>query len=254
MSTTATSVTRDLIALWQHETRSLLDYLASMTSPVVLDDRDRAVVKELAAFHVAEEALQVRVLDVCADLGLRPDQPPYPIGAPTYNFLRTEALGRIFVEIARKDAEGLRAMSARHTAAADLPTRLMRYVMDDAAKLREETSNRVAELLGLGQTAAVAEVAVTAANADGAVPAAAAHTGPAWHDEGLSLEERMALAKGLGLFEQLFAAMAQTDCTACGYDCEGYARAIADGSDKDINKCAPGGDETKDQLKKLLKK
>ncbi len=254
MSTTATSVTRDLIALWQHETRSLLDYLASSTSPIVLDDRDRFVVKELAAFHIAEEALQVRVLDVCADLGLRPDQPPYPIGAPTYNFLRTEALGRIFVELARKDAEGLRAMSARHASAADLPTRLMRYIMEDAAKLREETSNRVAELIGLGQSALAAEPAAPTTNADSASPAVSAPTGPAWHDEGLSLDERMALSKGLGLFEQLFAAMAQTDCTACGYDCEGYARAIADGSDKDISKCAPGGDETKDQLKKLLKK
>jgi hypothetical protein len=253
MSITVSSVTRELLGLWLHETRSLLDYLASMTSPVVQDERDREVVKELAAFHVAEEALQVRVLDVCADLGLRPDQPPYPIEAPTYNFLRTDALGRIFVGLARKDAEVLRTMSARHAGVPDLTSRLMRYIMDDAATLREETANRLAEILGLGQSASVATETLATPAAESAAPAATP-TGPAWHDEALSIEERMALAKGLGLFEQLFAAMAQTDCTACGYDCEGYARAIADGSDKDIGKCAPGGDETKDQLKKLLKK
>jgi hypothetical protein len=66
------------------------------------------------------------------------------------------------------------------------------------------------------------------------------------------LDERMALVKGMGLFEQLFAAMAQTDCTACGYDCEGYARAIADGEDKDLTKCAPGELETQRMLEKLV--
>jgi NADH-quinone oxidoreductase subunit B len=83
---------------------------------------------------------------------------------------------------------------------------------------------------------------------DGASPAAP------FHREDLTLPERMTLAEEMGgKFEtKLFAAMAQTDCGACGWDCEGYANAIADGETKDITLCVPGEDETLDMLKKLM--
>lgn len=80
----------------------------------------------------------------------------------------------------------------------------------------------------------------------------AAPSGPPWHDPTLSLAERMALAADKGLYEKLFAAMAQTDCTACGYDCAGYAKAIYEGADTDISKCRPGAEETLEMLKKLM--
>jgi sulfite reductase (NADPH) flavoprotein alpha-component len=89
--------------------------------------------------------------------------------------------------------------------------------------------------------------------AEEVAPAAAEGEFP-WHNEDLALAERMKLADGKGLFEKLFAAMAQTDCTACGYDCEGYARAIADGEDTDLTKCAPGELETQETLEKLMGK
>ena len=47
---------------------------------------------------------------------------------------------------------------------------------------------------------------------------------------------------------KLFAAMAQTDCGACGWDCEGYANAIATGETDDISLCVPGESETLDML------
>ena len=52
---------------------------------------------------------------------------------------------------------------------------------------------------------------------------------------------------------KLYAAMAQTDCTACGYDCEGYAAALASGKEKDPNLCVPGKEETAKVVKNLLK-
>jgi hypothetical protein len=73
-----------------------------------------------------------------------------------------------------------------------------------------------------------------------------------WKDPDMALPDRMDSAKGGSLFDKLFAAMAQTDCTACGYDCEGYAQAIADGEDKDLDKCVPGEDDTANMLKKLI--
>jgi len=73
-----------------------------------------------------------------------------------------------------------------------------------------------------------------------------------WHDPELALPQRMEMAKTGDLKAKLFAAMAQTDCTACGWDCEGYAEAIAKGETKDLTLCVPGEDETEAMLKKLV--
>jgi hypothetical protein len=76
---------------------------------------------------------------------------------------------------------------------------------------------------------------------------------PAFHDETIALPKRMEMAKDGNLALKLYAAMAQTDCTACGYDCEGYAAAIAAGTEKDPNLCVPGKEETATVVKDLLK-
>ena len=83
---------------------------------------------------------------------------------------------------------------------------------------------------------------------DGASPAVP------FHKEGLTLPERMDMANEVGgkWETKLFAAMAQTDCGACGWDCEGYANAIASGETKDISLCVPGESETLDMLKSLM--
>lgn len=73
-----------------------------------------------------------------------------------------------------------------------------------------------------------------------------------FHNPDLPLAERMELAKTGDLKTKLFAAMAQTDCTACGWDCEGYAEAIATGETSDLTLCVPGESETEDMLKKLM--
>ena len=83
---------------------------------------------------------------------------------------------------------------------------------------------------------------------DGASPAVP------FHREDLTLPERMQMAEEIGgkWETKLFAAMAQTDCGACGWDCEGYAEAIASGETKDITLCVPGETETLDMLKILM--
>jgi NADH-quinone oxidoreductase subunit C len=73
-----------------------------------------------------------------------------------------------------------------------------------------------------------------------------------WHNPDLGLGERMDMAKAGSLKDKLFAAMAQTDCTACGWDCEGYAEAIANGESKDLTLCVPGEQETESMLKQLM--
>jgi NADH-quinone oxidoreductase subunit B len=97
----------------------------------------------------------------------------------------------------------------------------------------------------------VAGAPVLHQEAEAAAPAAPT---VAFHNENLTLPERMKIAEELGgsLKLKLFAAMAQTDCGACGWDCEGYADAIESGETKDITLCTPGEDETLDELKKLM--
>ncbi|HVT46006.1 MAG TPA: NADH-quinone oxidoreductase subunit C [Thermoanaerobaculia bacterium] len=73
-----------------------------------------------------------------------------------------------------------------------------------------------------------------------------------FHDPNMPLAQRMDLAKEGDLKAKLFAAMAQTDCTACGWDCEGYAEALASGETQDITLCVPGEEETESMLSKLM--
>ena len=98
------------------------------------------------------------------------------------------------------------------------------------------------------QQAAAPEIPLDQAAEAGASPAVP------FHRDDLTLPERMEMAKelGNGWETRMFAAMAQTDCGACGWDCEGYAHAIATGETDDISLCVPGETETLDMLKILM--
>jgi len=87
---------------------------------------------------------------------------------------------------------------------------------------------------------------------EAAKPKAPKKEAPAFHDETIPLPKRMEMAKDGDLALKLYAAMAQTDCTACGYDCEGYAKALAVGTEKNYTLCVPGKQETENVLKQLL--
>ncbi len=73
-----------------------------------------------------------------------------------------------------------------------------------------------------------------------------------WHDPALALDERLALAAERRPERQLMAAMAQLDCGQCGYLCQTYAEAIAQGAEKQLTRCVPGGKATSRALRELL--
>lgn len=73
-----------------------------------------------------------------------------------------------------------------------------------------------------------------------------------WHDAALEMDERMALAEGKPLNRRLMAAMAQLDCGQCGYLCQTYAEALADGREGSASLCVPGEKPTSRMLKQLL--
>ena len=74
-----------------------------------------------------------------------------------------------------------------------------------------------------------------------------------WHDPALPIDERLAMAEEKPPKRILMAAMAQLDCGSCGYLCQSYSEAIADGSEKNLTLCTPGGTETAKALKKIVK-
>jgi hypothetical protein len=108
--------------------------------------------------------------------------------------------------------------------------------------------------VGVSGGAAAAPAAGTpAAQTAGAAPATEAPAGNwPWHDPALGMQQRLDLAKDTPIADKLMAAMAQTDCHACGYDCRGYAEAIATGAETDLSLCLPGEAETANMLKKLM--
>ncbi|MGL4634483.1 MAG: sulfite reductase subunit alpha [Beijerinckiaceae bacterium] len=72
-----------------------------------------------------------------------------------------------------------------------------------------------------------------------------------WHDPAMEIADRMKLADGKPVKRRMFAAMAQQNCGQCGYLCETYSAAIADGKEPKLNLCAPGGKDTLRMLKQL---
>jgi sulfite reductase (NADPH) flavoprotein alpha-component len=76
--------------------------------------------------------------------------------------------------------------------------------------------------------------------------------GAPWHDPSMAIEDRMSLAQGRPMRRRLMAAMAQQDCGQCGYICETYADAIANGSETRLNLCVPGEKITLRALKALV--
>jgi Na+-translocating ferredoxin:NAD+ oxidoreductase RNF subunit RnfB len=55
------------------------------------------------------------------------------------------------------------------------------------------------------------------------------------------------------LFKHVLDAMAGTDCGDCEYpDCEGYAKGIVYEGQKDLDRCAPGGEDTRAKLFQIM--
>ena len=87
----------------------------------------------------------------------------------------------------------------------------------------------------------------------GAAPAAAdPEEDFPWHDPALELDERLRLAEGRPLKRRMMAATAQLDCGQCGYLCESYTAALAEGRETSTTLCVPGGRVTARMLKQML--
>ena len=73
-----------------------------------------------------------------------------------------------------------------------------------------------------------------------------------WHDPAMEMDERLALAESKPIKRRLMAAMAQLDCGQCGYLCQTYAEALAEGRETTTTLCVPGAKPTARMVKQLL--
>ena len=73
-----------------------------------------------------------------------------------------------------------------------------------------------------------------------------------WHDPAIDLAERMTMAEGKPLSRRLMSAMAQLDCGQCGYLCQTYAEALAEGRETSASLCVPGEKPTMRAVKAML--
>lgn len=184
----------------------------------------------------------------------------------------TEVDARLAADAAKKKkpAPAKPAAAAKPaTAAAPAAPKLMPITVPPDAPFNAEQREWLQKLFSQFGGSAGGGPARPATAASGA-PAAQAEAGPAveeapaeaenpdltndapWHDPEKDIATRMKMAEGKPLAVKLYAAMGQTDCTACGYDCKGYAQALAAGTEKDPGLCVPGADETAAKVKDLL--
>jgi NADH-quinone oxidoreductase subunit I len=100
--------------------------------------------------------------------------------------------------------------------------------------------------LKTGQLPAAPAAPAVEAKAPVAAPAAPAAAEP----EGPPLAQTLSKDE---LFKVVLDAMAGTDCGDCEYpDCEGYSKGIVYEGQKDLGRCAPGGEDTKAKLYKIM--
>jgi len=70
---------------------------------------------------------------------------------------------------------------------------------------------------------------------------------------GLALASRRLKVRNDEKVESLISILPGLNCGVCGYaGCESYAKALASGTDSSIDKCSPGGSDTRTSLAKLL--
>lgn len=235
------------------ETQCALSYVVGgAAAPSSIDGDDSAAQKTLAACWEREEPFLDRLIELVSDVG--GSEPvidsTYRFAPSRLNFARWSHILGVVTPLVEEEIAALEDLRER---AGDQSPDLAKVTADLLAAKRsnlEEISQLHAKQVAAKAKAAEAAAAGESEKSDGG----GGDDIMAFRDPDMEIEDRMGVVSKASLELKLWAAMAQTDCTACGYDCEGYAKAIAAGEDKDLTKCVPGEDVTENQLKSLMSK
>jgi hypothetical protein len=226
------------------EDKCALKYVVETAWPATIDKFDKEAAAVFTAAWKAEEPFLGRIAQIISEnnddlMPLLDDCFDFP--ASRLHFATWSHLLGVVPELIDHELGWL--LGAIEQSADEASTKLLKQIL----ATKEEGVTSIRSLFDK-------QVKAKAPKDSGAVEeeAAPVSSGDSFRDADMPIEDRMAVAKGKDKFTQLWAAMAQTDCTACGYDCEGYAQAIADGTDKDLSKCVPGEDATANALKAIV--
>lgn len=233
----------DLLLVIDWENHGVLNYIAKNAWPTSLDAVDEQAKALLAELWSVEESLLGSLVAEVAEVGGHPTTDgTYEFVSGRFNFARYSHVLSVVAPVMADENARLDALVAQM---ADGPGK------ETVARL---LSQKESALEAVEETAAAQkEARAEAAEGDGGEAAAETASGDIdWHDADVDIEDRMAAVSSGSKKDKLWAAMAQTDCTACGYDCEGYADAILSGDEGDLTKCVPGEDATADVIKSIM--
>ncbi len=242
--TTNVDVMTSVLAL---EDKCALNYVMTSASPASYEKFDNDAAAAFAAAWQSEEPFLVRICQLISDHNdaLLPlldncfDFRPSRLNFATWSHLLT-----VVPEMMDEEIAWLKTIQDHDTDSES------KAVIAELISTKEDSAASLRDLCAKQETAR----SQVASGDDAAAEDTNKGSGDGFRDADMPIEDRLAAAAGKDKFTQLWAAMAQTDCTACGYDCEGYAQAIADGEDTDLGKCVPGEDATANALKQIVAK
>ena len=226
------------------EDRSALNYAVNVAWPTGVDADDQEAEQLCRDAWRSEEPFLGRLVGLISDHEAPLMDRSFRFSPARLNFARWSHIIEVLPAMIEEECEVLTGIISRLDEAA------VKELLGTLMRVKHNTADRMIELHQK-------QAAARAARASGAGEVADASDGGgddgmAFRDANMAIDDRMAKVKGADKATKLWAAMAQTDCTACGYDCEGYARAIAAGEEKDLGKCVPGEDDTANMLKKIM--
>lgn len=230
------------------QSHSILHYVTNQAWPSVVDATDEKAMVVIRESWALEEHFADEIYKHMESQGLTPVfNGTYRFASSRLNFARTSHLISILPPLITSEIELFqRLCDGEEGEWLEILSRIV-AVKEEALQAIENAELAVKEETPAeddGQEVAVVAAAAAEPSEGDDLP---------WRDPDMEIGDRMDAAKEAALEDKLWAAMAQTDCTACGYDCEGYAKAIATGEDDDLSKCVPGEDETAEMLAEILK-
>lgn len=236
-----------LLEILAVETRSVLNYVVNGACPSIVDDVDREAAEVFARSWKAEEKFIGQMIENAAKDGHSVAfEGSYSFISARLSYAQAGHIAVVIPPMIEAEVQALEAIRAKFQKGGRAA-----QIVDGLIRTKRAAIDEI-KASGDAFAAARASKAGGAAKPAAAGKAVKVNTESPWRDANMALNDRLAAARGRAIADQLWAAMAQTDCTACGYDCEGYAKAIASGEEKDLTKCVPGEADTADALKKIV--
>jgi hypothetical protein len=133
---------QEMLGLARH---SFLSYVIESSSPVVVDEADRRLMRLFEEIYERERHYVERGYELLDRSGLRPMPPTYRLTSSNFNFLRPVKLAEHWVDQVALEVKRLEALRSHAVPGDPVALDFMR-LLDDLVALRRESLKRVADL------------------------------------------------------------------------------------------------------------